>query len=148
MNSRTIEDPVKATKVLKQAKTVAVIGASGTTSKDAYRVPVYLIKHGFDIIPVNPIREELYGRKAYPSLPSIPPDLRSSIDIIDVFRPPSEALRIVKDAESIRVNGKPWVIWFQWDTDTEEAVRYAVERGFIVFCGLCIKRFYSSMLRS
>ncbi|MEB3756310.1 MAG: CoA-binding protein [Desulfurococcales archaeon] len=145
MNPRIITDPLEAAGVLKRVNVVAVVGASGTPGKDAYRVPLYLVEHGLEVIPVNPRYEELYGKKSYPSLFAIPRDFRSMIDVVDIFRPASEALNIVMEANSIRVNGKPWVIWFQWDTDTNEAVRYAVDRGFIVVRGLCIKRVHSSM---
>jgi predicted CoA-binding protein len=145
LNSRVIEDPVEAMGILRKSKVVVVVGASGTPGKDAYKVPLYLVEHGFEVIPVNPTKKELYGRKAYPSLPGIPKELMARADIVDIFRPREEALSIVKEAEAVRVNGKPWVIWFQWDTDTDEAVNYAVDRGFTVVRGLCIKRVHSSM---
>jgi len=42
LNPRIIEDPLEAAEVLRQIKVVAVVGASGTPGKDAYRVPLYL----------------------------------------------------------------------------------------------------------
>ena len=50
--------------ILKTNKTVAVIGMSKNPEKDAYKIPEYLIKNGFKVIPVNPTADEILGQRA------------------------------------------------------------------------------------
>ncbi len=143
---KLVTDPREAAAILENARVIAVIGASGTPGKDAYNVPVYLLDHGYRVIPVNPMRRELYGLTSYPSFNSIPRELRARIDIVDVFRPRTEALQVVRQVEEGRIDGSPKVIWFQLETDSDEAVEYALEKGFTVVRGLCIKRVHMAWL--
>ena len=143
---KLVTDPREAAGILENSKVIAVIGASGTPGKDAYNVPVYLLEHGYRVIPINPRRRELYGLTSYPSFSSVPQEIRSSVDIVDVFRPRSEALRVVRQVEEGLIDGSPRVIWFQLETDSDEAVEYALERGFTVVRGLCIKRVHMAWL--
>ena len=139
MAGLVVRDFKGAGEILAGSRVVAVVGASGTPGKDAYMVPLALLRSGYTVIPVNPRYNELYGVPAYPSLLEIPDDVASSIDIVDVFRPPREAVRIVEDAARLREKvGAPRVIWFQPGTSSEEAVKLAVEKGFTVVDGLCI----------
>ncbi len=77
----SIRDPFE---VLKTARVVAVVGASRNPEKDAYKVPEYLNKAGYRIIPVNPSAEEILGEKAYPSLDDIPDEIAREVDVVDV----------------------------------------------------------------
>jgi predicted CoA-binding protein len=76
------------------SETVAVVGCSTTSGKAAHDIPQYLIDHGYDVIPVNPFADEIFGREAYDSLAKIPKD----IDVVDVFRPTDETDDIVDAA--------------------------------------------------
>jgi predicted CoA-binding protein len=143
---RLVTDPEEAAAILRNSRVIAVIGASGTPGKDAYNVPVYLIQHGYKVIPVNPKRKQLYGLESYPSFGSIPREIRAKVDIVDVFRPQEEGLQVVHQVEEARVDGSPRIIWFQLDTDSDEAVEYALERGFTVVRGMCIKRVHMKWL--
>jgi len=136
---RVVRDPREAGRILVRARSVAVVGASGTPGKDAYRVPRYLLRSGIGVVPVNPRYEELYGVKAWPSLLDLPRPILARVDVVDVFRPPLEAPGVVAQVlEARRLVGAPRVVWFQPGTGSREAVARAVEAGLTVVDGLCI----------
>jgi predicted CoA-binding protein len=66
--------------VLKQAKTIAVVGLSDNPGKTSYYVAQYMQEQGYKIIPVNPTIKESLGEKAYASLR----DIKEKVDIVDV----------------------------------------------------------------
>ena len=84
-------------------KKIAVIGMSRHSNKAAHFVPKYLLEQGYDITPINPIAEEILGKKSYPNISSV----NNHIDIVDVFRPSEQVFPVVQDAIKI----KPKVIW-------------------------------------
>ena len=132
--------------VLRRARVVAVVGASRSLEKDAGRVPAYLKEHGYRIIPVNPRAAEILGEKAYPSLDDIPEEVAREIDVVDVFRPPEEAVEVVKAVARLAERaGKRPVIWFQLGTASEEAVRLAEDLGFDVVVDKCMMREHRAM---
>jgi len=125
--------------ILEKYKVVAVVGASRSLEKDAGKVPAYLKEKGYEIIPVNPKADEILGVKAYPSLLDIPEDLAKRIEVVDVFRPPQEAMEIVRQALELKKKyGRPLVIWFQIGTATVEAVKEAKKHGLEVVSGKCM----------
>ena len=143
-----VYDMLEAARILSTVRTIAVVGASRNPAKDAYRVPEYLVRAGYEVIPVNPSADEILGRRAYPSLLEIPPDIASRIDVVDVFRPPEEALTIVEQASEIRRrHSRPHIIWFQPGTSSPEAVESAIREGFIVVKDLCIKVVHATMTK-
>ncbi len=82
MSSSVQPDPIFD--VLKQARTIAVVGLSDSPLRPSHGVAAYLQTQGYRIIPVNPQIEESLGEKAYPSLLDVP----EKIDIVDIFRRP------------------------------------------------------------
>ncbi len=125
--------------VLKRAKVVAVVGASRNPEKDAYRVPAYLKSKGYRVIPVNPRAAEILGEKAYPSLDELPDEIAGQVDVVDVFRPPQEALSVVEQAIRLRQRtGRDIVVWFQFGTSSEEAVKKALEAGLGIVVERCM----------
>ena len=131
-----LEDPAK---VLREARVVAVVGASRNPEKDAYRVPEYLKSKGYKIIPINPRADEILGEKAYPSLDSLPDELARRVDVVDVFRPPEEAVRVVEQAIRLKERtGKDIVVWFQFGTSSDEAVDKALKAGLRVVRERCM----------
>lgn len=125
--------------ILEKYRVVAVVGASRSLEKDAGKVPAYLKEKGYEIIPINPRADEILGVKAYPSLLDLPEDLAKRIEIVDVFRPPQEAMEVVRQAAELKEKyGRPFVIWFQIGTATVEAVKEARKHGFEVVSGKCM----------
>ena len=112
--------------------TIAVVGCSTTPGKAAHDVPRYMRDHGYDVIPVNPYADEIFGRAAYDSLA----DVEGSVDVVDVFRPAEEAPGIVEDAlarEDVRA------VWLQLGITHDEAGRCVEEDGRLFVQDRCLK---------
>ncbi|GEM_PF-176244 len=116
--------------ILKSAKLIAVVGASSTPKRPAFVAPKFLIDHGFNIIPVNPMEQEVHGIKAVPSLS----DVHGKIDIVSIFRASANVPPIVDEA--IKVGTK--VIWMQEGVEHEEAAAKARAAGIEVIMNRCI----------
>ncbi|WP_049970899.1 CoA-binding protein [Haladaptatus cibarius] len=112
--------------------TVAVVGCSSTPGKDAHEIPNYLREHGYDVIPVNPFADEIFGRTAYDSLT----DVDEEIDIVDVFRPSEEVSDIVDNAIERDDAG---VVWTQLGIRDDEAANRAEAAGKRVVQDHCMK---------
>jgi predicted CoA-binding protein len=117
-------------RIYKQTTTIAVVGASANEDKAAHSIPRYLKSQGYKIIPVNPRGGEILGERVYRSLQEI--DV--PVDVVDVFRPPTEAEGVAKDA--IAIGAK--VLWFQLETHTEKAIGLAASAGLTVVADRCM----------
>ena len=113
-------------------ETVAVVGCSSTPGKDAHEIPKYLLEHGYDVIPVNPYADEIFGRRAYDSLAAV----EEEIDVVNVFRPSEEVSDIV-DAALDRDD--VLVIWTQLGVRDPAAAARAEEEGKMVVQDRCMK---------
>jgi predicted CoA-binding protein len=117
--------------ILKNARTIAVVGLSDNPEKDSNRVATYLIEKGYDVIPVNPSKKEILGRTSYPDIASVP----VKIDVVDIFRP-VEAIPPIVDA-AIAVGAK--VVWMQLGLAHPESAQKARMAGLKVIQSKCIK---------
>ncbi|MCG8342493.1 MAG: CoA-binding protein [Chlorobiales bacterium] len=120
--------------ILDSFKHVAVVGVSEKRERPSHSVTKYLIHAGYTIYPVNPNLDSIFGITCYPSLPDIPSDAKSKIEIVDIFRKPEDVGPIVDQA--IEIGAK--VIWMQLGVTNEEASRKAQEAGLEVIQNLCI----------
>ena len=91
-----MNDASKIRHALKTAETIVVVGCSPDPDRPSHAIARYLIENGYRIIPVNPHHEEILGRRCYPSLSEIPPEV--PIDIVDVFRRSSEVAPVAREA--------------------------------------------------
>ena len=112
--------------------TVAVVGCSSTPGKDAHEIPKYLLEHGYEVVPVNPNADEIFGIEAYDSLAEVP----EGVDLVDVFRPSAETGPIV-DAAIEREDVK--AIWLQLGIRNDEAGERAEAAGKLFVQDKCIK---------
>lgn len=117
--------------ILKEAKTIAVVGLSDNPERTSYQVTKAMQDNGYRIIPVNPKVDEVLGEKAYASLL----DFDEKIDIINVFRRSEFLPEIAKEA--IQTDCK--VFWAQQGVMNEEAYEILKENGFTVIMDVCIK---------
>lgn len=117
--------------ILERSKNIAVVGLSGNSGRDSYRVAEYLLKQGYCIFPVNPAEDRILGQKVYKDLASIP----YRIDIVNVFRKSSYLPGIVEEALGV----KPLCIWAQLGVINEGAASKAVSHGVVMVMDLCIK---------
>jgi predicted CoA-binding protein len=118
--------------ILLRFRTIAVVGCSKDSSKDAHTVPAYMQAQGYRIIPVNPTANEILGERAYPNLTTVP----EPYDIVNVFRPSDQVEPIVDEA--IRA-GKAKVIWMQTGIFNEAAAAKARAAGVQVVMDRCMR---------
>jgi len=110
---------------------------SDNPEKPSNRVPAYLMKQGYKIIPVNPTKNEIMGLKSYKSLLEV----EDEIDVVDVFRRPEQVLEVVRDAiERKKQRGDIKAIWLQEGIVNDEAKRLAEENGLLFIQDKCMFR--------
>jgi uncharacterized protein len=112
-------------------RNIAVVGMSRDPAKEANSVPKYMIERGYNIIPVNPLASEILGRRTYSRVS----DIKSQVDIIDIFRPSNDVLPVVED--SIKKHGIS-VIWLQQGIHNVEAEKIALDNNIEVVFNRCI----------
>jgi predicted CoA-binding protein len=128
-------------KILSKYKNVAVVGLSKEPSKDSYRVAKYLKEHGFHIIPVNPMADEILGEKSYKSLLDMLAEVQKTLEVVDIFRPSDEVLPIIEQVIQLRKRyGLPHVVWMQIGIVNEKAAEKAREEGLTVIMDKCIMK--------
>ena len=128
--------PEAITRILREAKTVAVIGLSPKPGRDSHHVAADLQGFGYRIVPVRPMAEHILGEKAWPTLSAMPPDLRAQIDIVDVFRAAEAVDEIVDECLALGLTGK--TLWLQLGVVNASAAARAVAGGMTVIMDRCI----------
>jgi predicted CoA-binding protein len=126
--------------IVKEAKSIAVVGASNDPEKDSHEVASYLKEQGYHVIPVNPTEEEVLGERAYDSVDQIP----EQIDVVDVFLPPEKTPEIADDA--VRAGAK--VLWLQEGIENKEARQTAEEGGLIYVEDRCMRKTHERLQKS
>ncbi|RZH67637.1 CoA-binding protein [Natrinema altunense] len=126
-----VESAAEIAEIL-EYETIAVVGCSSTPGKAAHDVPKYLLDHGYDVIPVNPYADEIFGREVYDSLA----DVEAAIDVVCIFRPSEEVSGIV-DAALERDDVA--VIWTQQGIRDDEAAARAESEDRDVVQDRCMK---------
>ncbi len=111
---------------------IAVVGCSREEGKPSHDVPKYLKSVGFRIIPVNPFADYILDEKAYKKLSDIP----EKVEVVDVFRPATEALQIAKEAYAIGAKA----LWLQEGIISEEAESYALSHGMLFVMNRCMMK--------
>jgi len=121
----------KLKKIFKNSSRIAVVGLSPKPDRPSNDVAHYLMRQGYEIIPVNPGQKEILGRVCYPNLREIP----GSVDVVDIFRRPEYVLPIVEDA--IEIGAK--YIWMQEGIVNSEAAELAEKHNIPVVMDFCMK---------
>jgi predicted CoA-binding protein len=134
-----IEDDSRLKQILEDAKVIAVFGASTKPWRESNNIGDFLIRKGYDVVPVNPRYQEVLGKKCYPDLPSIP----LKIDIVDVFRNSDSVGEVVDQA--IQAGAK--TIWMQLGVINEAAAKKAEEAGLQVVMDHCIAVEHRRLIR-
>lgn len=117
-------------RILVEARTIAVVGASSKIDRPSHGVMQMLISAGYDVVPINPREVEVLGARAYGSLAEVP----RRIDLVDVFRRAEETPAIAREA--VRAGAR--TLWLQSGIVSEEAARIAREGGLAVVMDACI----------
>lgn len=135
--SFTNPSPEAICQMLRDIHTIAVLGLSPKPERPSFRVAQAMQGHGYRIVPVRPILQEVLGEKAYADLESLP----FKVDMVDVFRSSEHVPDIV---ESCIALGIPR-LWLQDGIIHEEAALRAQAAGITVVMGRCIWRDYSTL---
>ena len=120
-------------KLLTEARTIAIVGASDRPDRASYGVMRFLQDHGYRVLPVNPqiTGEHIHGEFVWRELAQI----GVPIDIVDIFRRPEAAAEAVDQA--IFVGAK--AVWMQLGVINEEAAAKAEAAGIMVVMDHCPK---------
>ena len=114
-------DADHAATILGRSRTIAVVGFSANPDKPSHSAPMELVRRGFDVIPVNPVADEIAGLPVVRSLSEID----RPVDLVDVFRPAAETPEVARQAVAIGAKA----LWLQLDIRSDEARRIAEAAG-------------------
>jgi hypothetical protein len=117
------------TGILKDCRTIAVVGLSSNPARPSFGVASYMQAQGYRVIPVNPNETTVLGEPAYPSLADVP----GVIDLVNIFRKSEEVLPIVDEA--IARGAK--AMWMQEGVVNEAAAQRAGQAGLLVVMDRC-----------
>lgn len=124
-------------RVLRESRTIAVVGLSAEWHRPSYFAAKYMQQRGYRIVPVNPKYPEILGETSYPELKAIP----FPVDLVDVFRKPQDCVPIAQDAVAIGARA----LWLQIGVINEEARRIAEAAGLTVVADRCVKIEYARL---
>ena len=126
-----VDDIAGLRRILRNSRTLAVVGLSAQWHRPSYFAAKYMRDHGYRIFPVNPRYDEVLGQRCYPDLQSVP----EPIDIVDCFRK-AEEIPAIADA-AVAVGAK--VLWMQLGIVNDEAAQRASAAGLDVVMNRCVK---------
>ncbi|MEH6629312.1 MAG: CoA-binding protein [Halopseudomonas aestusnigri] len=124
-------------KILKEARSIAVVRASPKPERPSNYVFKSLLDEGYEMFPINPGQEgkKIHGRVCYSSLLSLRENLGRSIDMVDIFRSSEAAMGVTKEA--IEIGAK--VVWMQLGIRNDAAAKIAEDAGLKVVMNRCPK---------
>ena len=127
----SLQDAAVIRGILRDARTIAVVGLSANPLRPSHFVGFYLQRHGYRVIPVNPREPDVLGETSYPSLLDVP----VQVDVVDVFRAPDALPGIAREA--VQIGAK--ALWCQYGVINDEGTRIAQEGGLQVVVDRCLK---------
>jgi predicted CoA-binding protein len=124
------QDPETIQRALHK-QSIAVVGMSSNELRASNFVGYYLKRNGYQVTPVNPREDEIYGLKCYASLTDIP----HKIDVVDVFRDPAAVPAIAEEAVAIGAG----FLWLQFGVISPQGVEIAEAGNVECIVDQCIK---------
>jgi uncharacterized protein len=124
-----INRPETIEAILKECRTIAVVGLSSSPGRASNGVASYMKRNGYKVIAVNPNETLVFGDKSYPALAQVP----HKVDLVDIFRRSSAAGAAVDDA--IAMGAK--AVWMQEGVIDEAAAQRALDAGLQVVMDRC-----------
>ena len=125
------DDIATLRRILKNCRTIAVVGLSAEWHRPSYFAARYMQTHGCRIVPVNPRYQAVLGERCYARLEDIP----HPVDMVDVFRKPEDVLPIARSA--IAIGAK--CLWQQLGVNNLEADALARTAGLDSVMDRCVK---------
>lgn len=131
------------TEILRDTRTVAVLGASDNPSRPSNEVFTYLKRHSaYTLYPVNPNVTEVAGVKAYRRLDELP----QSPDMVDVFRRPADLPGVLD--EVLALHRRPRYLWLQLGLRDDAIADAARTAGITVVMDRCLKVDYAALVEN
>ncbi len=118
--------------LLSKARTIAVLGAKDKPGQAVDSVGRYLIRAGYEVIPVHPVRKDVWGLTTYSSLADIP----KPVDLVDVFRAPEYCAGHAREA--LALDPPPSLFWMQLGISNAEARELLAQKGVAVVEDACL----------
>ena len=131
MTPNMTDDIPTLRRILRDCRTIAIVGLSAEWHRPSNFVGKYLQQHGYRIIPVNPRYPEVLGERCYANLT----DIDEPVDMVDVFRRTEDVLPIAREA--VRIGAK--CLWQQIGVNNLDADRLAREAGLDTVADRCVK---------
>ena len=126
-------DDVTLRRILAEARTIAVLGASDKPARPSHEIYSYLVSTGdYQVYPVNPTITEIDGVPTYPRLADLP----VVPDMVDVFRRFEELPSVL--ADTLALEQRPKTLWLQQGLWHEQVGRDAEAAGMHVVMDLCL----------
>jgi predicted CoA-binding protein len=113
-----VSDPLA---LLRDANTIAIVGASPRPARPSHGVMRYLLAQGYRCIPVRPDCDEVLGIRCVPTLL----DLDEPVDLVDVFRRPEHCAGHAREAVAVGARA----LWLQLGIVSAEARAIAEAAG-------------------
>ena len=130
-------EPEEICRMLREVRTIAVVGLSPNPDRPSFRVAQAMQAHGYRIVPVRPMVEQVLGEQAYADLESLP----FKVDMVDVFRAAEYVPAIVDSCIALGIPR----LWLQDGVIHEEAALRAQAAGITVVMNRCMGRDYRGL---
>ena len=129
--------------ILREVRTIAMVGASASTNRPSYFVLKYLLSKGYSVIPINPglAGKDLLGQPVIADLSAA----EAPVDMIDIFRNSEAALDITRQAIELKDKLGIKVIWMQLSVSNSTAATEAEAAGLKVVMNRCPKIEYGRL---
>lgn len=119
-------------RILRNTKSIAIVGASNKPSRASYFVATYLQSSSpYRLYFVNPVVDEILGQKTYASLADLP----EAPDVVDVFRKHDDLPGVLDEALDLGAK----TLWLQLGSWHEEVAQKAEAAGLNAVMDRCIK---------
>ncbi len=129
--------------ILKEVKTIAMVGCSANWSRPSNFAMKYLQGKGYRVIPVNPryAGQKILGEKVYASLADIP----DSLEMVDIFLTPKNVGPVTDMAIELAEEKGISVVWMQLGVRNDDACQRAEQANLRVVMNRCPKIEYGRL---
>jgi predicted CoA-binding protein len=126
-----VYDDAEIASLLCNTERIAIVGMSRSSIKPSYEVAVYLQSEGYEVVPVNPMYTEIFGKRSFDSVSAVP----GRVDLVVVFAQAQGIPDIARDA----LEKMPKSIWLQTGIRGDAVAAEVEGRGVRFYQDVCIK---------
>lgn len=126
--------------ILNEIKSIAIIGAKDKEGQPVDTVGRYLLRAGYTLVPVHPVRKDVWGLKTYASIEELP----ETPDAVVLFRASEHCAAHAREVLWLR--SLPKVFWMQESISCPESAAMLERVGVAVLQNVCIKKEHERLL--